>query len=233
VDAQWGDGTHQTPQHQQQYQQWPPQPPGVWPGGPPARVGGLGTWIAGLLGASAALHIAIGALWLLGAETAAEVTLDVSSLFFLATVVLFLVWLYRARSNIEHLDPYQWAGHRRLSKGWAIGAWFVPIGFLWLPLQVVLDVWWGTREPPQDPRERRRTPKLITAWWTCWLLAWFTGVRLVSSVTEHDGGRSEFHSVTFFLGNTSLSALFTAAAAVLLMTLVRRISKEQTRRLGF
>lgn len=205
-----------------------PIPPGQWGGAPPKPVSALGKWTAGLLAAAAVVQAVGGVVLLLNAEPATFVVLGLSSLLTLACAVLVMIWLHQVRSNVEHLDPYQWAGRRRLSKGWAIGSWFVPVGFLWLPLQVVLDVWWGSTEPTQ---ERKRTPKIIISWWTCWLLSWFTGVRFTQTVTHTNGLYLESHSVNVYPGANALSALFATAAAVLLYLLVRRVTTLQTTRL--
>lgn len=228
-------GSHGQPPHQPPY---PPHPYGPQGGVPyaaqwgvpqPKPVASLGKWAAWLLGCSGAAHAVAAVLLPFGRGTAAQVVIGLSALLMLACAVLVMVWLHQVRSNVEHLDPYRWAGRRRLAKGWAVGSWFVPVGFLWLPLQVVLDVWWGTAEPTQ---ERRRTPKLIVTWWTCWLLSWFTGVRLISTVTNRNGVHSEFHSVNLFPGSTAVSAVFATAGAIALMLLVRKVTDQQTARLG-
>ncbi len=206
-----------------------PIPPGQWPGAAPKPVKTLGRWTAGMLTAAAAVQATGGVVMLLHVELAAMAVLGVSSLVMLACVVLVMIWLHQVRSNIEHLDPYQWAGRRRLSRGWAVGSWFVPVGFLWLPLQVVLDVWWGSAEPTQ---ERRRTPKIIIGWWVCWLLSWFTGVRFTTTVSHAAGASFESHSVNVFPGATALSALFAVAAGLLLGVLVRKVTAVQTARLN-
>lgn len=203
-------------------------PPGKWGGAPFKPVSALGKWTAGVLAGAAVMQAVGGVVLLLNAELATFTVLGLSSLVMLACAVLVMIWLHQVRSNIEALDLYQWAGRRRLSKGWAIGAWFVPVGFVWLPLRVVLDVWWGSVEPTQ---ERRRTPKIIVGWWACWLLSWFTGVRFTTTVTDSGGAHFESHSVNIFPGATALSALFAVAAAVLLGLLVRKVTALQTARL--
>lgn len=52
---------------------------------------------------------------------------------FLVAVTIFLIWLYRARGNAEALRP----GVSRLGRGWALGAWFVPLANLVLGPMVV------------------------------------------------------------------------------------------------
>ena len=55
----------------------------------------------------------------------------------LAAAVAFIVWLWRARTNV---GSYGWTKQRR-SRGWAIGAWFVPFVAFWFPFQVTADIW--------------------------------------------------------------------------------------------
>lgn len=222
------------PQPYRQSQPYPyPPPASPWQGAgvplkPPYGVALLGGWACGLLGAAAGLYATTGVLGLLDEEAAQTFLFGLSSVLLLAVIPVFLVWLHQARHNIEHLDPYRWAGPRRLGPGWAVGSWFVPVGFLWLPLQVVLDVWWGTAEPVSP----RRVPRLLVGWWLCWLLSWFTGVRLTSTTAHTDGVRLESHQVLIVPGATPLSAFFAAAAAVLLLLLIRRVSLAQSSRLG-
>nr|WP_276607218.1 DUF4328 domain-containing protein [Streptomyces sp. A0958] len=69
----------------------------------------------------------------------------------LATAVVFLVWLRRIRLNAEVFDPRA----HTLRPGWAIGAWFVPIGNLWLPHRVVRGPRASCPAPPAaGPRPR-------------------------------------------------------------------------------
>jgi hypothetical protein len=50
--------------------------------------------------------------------------------------IIVILWLVRARTNSDAL----YGARHRLAAGWAIGGWFIPIGNLFLPLVVVLDV---------------------------------------------------------------------------------------------
>lgn len=68
------------------------------------------------------------------------------------------------------------------------------------------DVWWGNSPPvPQ-----RRTPKLVAAWWTCWLLAWFTSFRVVHEDRTPQGSGTSV-SVQAYLGSTVASGLLCVA----------------------
>jgi hypothetical protein len=81
---------------------------------------------------------------------------------YLAGVVTFIMWLYRAYQNVDVVKP----GGRRYGHGWAIGAWFVPILNLFRPKQIVNDVWWAGEERPQ-------WSLLVWSWWACFLVSGF------------------------------------------------------------
>ncbi len=51
----------------------------------------------------------------------------------LATIVLFLIWIYRAFGNLSVLK----ARNLEFSPGWAVGWWFIPFANLVKPFQVV------------------------------------------------------------------------------------------------
>ncbi len=54
-----------------------------------------------------------------------------------AGAIGFLVWWYRAYDNLPGLTGFS----RRFGRGWAVGAWFVPILSLWRPKQIGNDIW--------------------------------------------------------------------------------------------
>ena len=70
----------------------------------------------------------------------------VQTLAFIATIVLFLMWFSRAYQNVERLG----GGPLRYGRGWAIGAWFVPVLNLFRPKQIANDIWRGS--DPDLPR---------------------------------------------------------------------------------
>lgn len=78
------------------------------------------------------------------------------------TVPAFLVWFRRARINAGDRG---W--HQRFSRGWTFWGWIVPVANLWIPLQVMDDIW-------QASLPRRRpgwVAWLPAAWWTSWVLS--------------------------------------------------------------
>jgi hypothetical protein len=140
-----------------------------------------------------------------------------------ASAVVFLWWLWRARNNAE-LRGY--AEHRR-SRGWVIGAWFCPIVNLWFPMQIVDDVWRAS-----DPRRlvtvsnlaAGPTSALIWTWWWAWIIGNIAD-RFASGFAAAERTADSAHTTA--VANT-VSALFWGAAAVAIVLIIRRISTWQT-----
>jgi Domain of unknown function (DUF4328) len=136
-----------------------------------------------------------------------------SFLVFLVLIPVFIVWFYRARKNADGQDWKQ-----RWGPGWAIGAWFVPVIALWFPYQIMADIWRAGLRPGE--RRRPAWPPII--WWAGWLLAWFTSFRYVSTTS----GTYHGTSVGLYLGDTVLSKIFEAAAAIAAIVVVRAVSNH-------
>lgn len=129
--------------------------------------------------------------------------------------VAFLVWLWRARVNAELVSGA--AAHRR-SRGWAVGGWFVPVANLWIPYQVVADVWRASS--PRWPA----TVAPVTAWWA--LLLASTVVRPFQWAAA-----SHLTNEKDVLTNANMSTLLTAlylVSGALIILIMRRVTAWQT-----
>jgi len=80
----------------------------------------------------------------------------VGNLGFFVAMVMFLIWFYRARVNAE---GHGWP--QRLSPGWAIGAWFVPLVSLWFPFWIMVDIW----RAGLPEQARTKIAILPVIWW--------------------------------------------------------------------
>ena len=101
----------------------------------------------------------------------------------LATTVVFIVWTWRSTKNNEALGRIQ----PRHTSGWSIGGWFIPIGNLWIPAQIMQDLWQGSSLATYGDHEQRtgRRSSLVSWWWGLYLgsrLLTFTPVGWICSV---------------------------------------------------
>ncbi|MEV5598020.1 DUF4328 domain-containing protein [Streptomyces sp. NPDC052496] len=139
-----------------------------------------------------------------------------SFLIWLAAGVVFIVWLRRARLNAELTSGA--AAHRR-SRSWVVGGWVAPVANLWVPYQVVSDIW-------RAGAPRRSAPvTLVTAWWVLFAAATF----IVKPIQWRMA--AQFADEQDVLTNAYLSTLLTGlylAAGLLVVLIIRRITAWQT-----
>lgn len=145
---------------------------------------------------------------------------SLQTLTFAATVVVFLIWFRRVRLNAEVFDPYA----HSLRPGWAIGAWFIPIGALWLPHRVAGGVW--TASSPRGSNQPPASRGLLHAWWAAFLCAElfsrYAG-QVYADAQEPDEILNAFDLVM-------ASDALDFAAAVLAILFVRRVTAMQGER---
>ena len=145
----------------------------------------------------------------------------------LAATVLFIMWLWRVRSNAEFLCR---AAHRR-GRGWVVGAWFVPVINLWWPKQIVDDV-----VAASDPRTRPFSPNLnevrptrmVLWWWLSWLAANLIGIAGICVQPYPDALESGAALAAAIL--LTLAAALTAVSAWLAVRVIERIGHDQSSR---
>ncbi|MFB8084235.1 DUF4328 domain-containing protein [Streptomyces sp. NPDC055992] len=140
----------------------------------------------------------------------------------LVTAVVFLVWLRRVRLNAEAFDPRA----HSMRPGWAIGAWFVPFGNVWLPYRVTSDIWTASA-PADTPGGRSAAPRgLLKAWW-----ALLVGAEILSRYAAGFYGKAKTGGdMVRGLDMVAVCDGLEIVAAVLAILVVRRLTEMQTRR---
>jgi len=139
----------------------------------------------------------------------------------LLTIPLFLTWLSAAYRN-DRVDPSRLTH----SRGWAVGAWFVPFMNLVRPYRIVADLRQGIRSGLGDDRPDPY-PRSVGWWWAAWLV-----MNVSSTVSQNVYLRmirldddTEYLEMWRISGWAEIVAsLATAVAAWLAYTLVTRIT---------
>lgn len=86
-------------------------------------------------------------------------------LVYLATVIVFCCWIYRANRNVRALG----AQGLRISPGWAVGYFFVPILNWWRPYQAMKDLWRASKNPAAW--DCVKPGAILGIWWGLWLVS--------------------------------------------------------------
>ncbi len=140
---------------------------------------------------------------------------------YLATIVFFIRWLYRAYKNVDAVMP----GARRYGHGWAIGGWFIPILSCWRPKQVVNDVWWaGT---PEGQNANRWPGLLLGAWWVSFLITSVLGNIASRTGTGVDATTEQLRDGTMaYLVADSFDCVAAVLAILTVLAVTRRMEAK-------
>jgi len=143
----------------------------------------------------------------------------------IATIIFFLIWEYRAFSNLSALK----ARDLEFSPGWAVGWWFIPFANLVKPFQAVRELW---NESDSDFDEETGflntspgTPEIVGFWWAAFLLSNISS-RLVDATIDSNSGNP---SATFpFV--LLVAGILQIVAAALAIVIVKNITQRQENR---
>ena len=105
-----------------------------------------------------------------GAAIACELLIGITLL------VLLIIWAWRATINIETKGR-----SGRWSRGWAIGGWFTPVMFLFVPYQIISDAWKNASDEEEINSGRNN-------FWLAGFALWWVGVALgvMGNITNAD-----------------------------------------------
>jgi len=96
---------------------------------------------------------------LVDAEDALSIAWNCLAVAWLVIVVLLINWAWRATKNLQN-----WGAAVKWRPGWAVGGWFIPVGLIWIPYQVIRDAWRLVPVPNEPPPIRR-----LAVWLASWL----------------------------------------------------------------
>lgn len=134
---------------------------------------------------------------------------------FIISAITFILWFRRAYYNLHQKVTYL-----NYSEGWAAGAWFVPVVFLFYPLQIMKELYYETHElleKNQIQPKAKNNQLLIGCWWALWiiveLLSRYEFIKMRSATTVDD---------VLFLTNFSIvSTILALVNTVLIIKLVK------------
>ena len=93
-------------------------------------------------------------------------------LLYLATVVVFPMWLYRSYKNLRAFNSWVRLDY---SPGWAVGSFFIPFVNLVVPYRAVRETWQKSGPPDEALISQPNPPPSFPLWWLFWLLCSITG----------------------------------------------------------
>ena len=101
-------------------------------------------------------------------DTREQIIAIVYLIAFIISAIAFIYWFRRAYFNL-HLR----VNHLSQTEGWAAGSWFVPIVCLYMPYQIMRELYQETKEL-LEKKELSTNESLTTSslglWWTQWII---------------------------------------------------------------
>jgi uncharacterized protein DUF4328 len=149
--------------------------------------------------------------WSVGVHALAAL---LGSLSLCAGFVTSSLWLYRARTNADLMEPGSF--HIR-SAGWAWSGWVCPFVSLWFPFQVVRDT--------ARAIDRDDTSSLFGWWWTFFLVEGFS-LTIAFSVNGNASDGNAYAASTA-QGWAVFAAVTMTIALVLWGLVILRITRQQ------
>lgn len=141
---------------------------------------------------------------------------------YVASALFFLIWIYRAYSNLKPLG----AKNLKYSKWWAIGCFFIPVVNFFRPYQVVNELWKASNpriENYDSISSPSRAPLLIKFWWAFWLV-----YNLIALMATRISSEAETVDDLIEMSWVNLvSDLLSATAALLATLVISRIDRRQ------
>lgn len=147
----------------------------------------------------------------------------VETLARLATIVTFLIWLYRVYSNLSPLK----ARDLEFTPGWAVGWWFIPFANLIKPYQAVTEAW-RESDPNYDPELGFLTSTIENSWhFPIWWGSFLIG-NIFTRVSEMAVGEDSVSDSYPYL--LILAVIFSGVSATLAIWIVRDTTQRQEAR---
>jgi len=145
---------------------------------------------------------------------------------YIATFVIFLIWLFRIYKNLDSLN----SGYREFTPGWAVGWWFIPFANLVKPFQVIREAWCESDPnaeggPSFLSSSSHSAPTYIGLWWGLWIAS-----NIFSNIAGRFADPASLPDVAAIGVLFALAGWLSVAAGVLCIKLVRDITTRQERR---
>lgn len=139
-------------------------------------------------------------------------------LVYLASAVVFLMWLYRAYGNLASFGTP--SRNINYSAGWAVGSFFIPFVNLVVPYRAVKELWRNSA-PTDAFLVNASPPAWLPLWWLFWLLSNFAS-GIYSRLSFREDVSREVIAIVGVLADA-----LTIIAAIFAIVVVEEITRRQ------
>jgi hypothetical protein len=146
--------------------------------------------------------------------------MGLNMIFSIASGIFFIRWFHRAYSNLQKKVT-----KLRVSTGWAIGVWFVPIINFVFPVMIMWEL--STKTYRLLQRDKLVKGKnalrwMVPTWWAMWTISWIWQLTLLLGINRNiPAGVMDFLRLSIYYG------YFQISAAIMTLLMVRTYSKME------
>ena len=138
---------------------------------------------------------------------------------FVWSAITISVWTFRAMKNVRQ------SGYvTTVSPGWAVGWYFIPVAFLWMPFRGMAQIWRATFE--RAPTGKTALPSTMRWWWAFFLLSNFSA-QVSTRMMESALVRMDMDALVASGSVGVLWGILQIASALLILNLITRITEQQ------
>jgi len=139
---------------------------------------------------------------------------------YIATIVVFLMWLYRSYENLPSFGVPR--NRISYSSGWAIGSFFIPFVSLVVPYRAIRELWTKSLPNYNEMLSDPGPPAFFPLWWAAWLVSNF--------INQIHFRLSWRENITSELSGTLgvVAGVMDILSAILAIMVVKEIDRQQT-----
>lgn len=138
------------------------------------------------------------------------------TIVYIISIIMFIRWFRRAYYNL-----YTITGTTEYGDGWAAGAWFIPIGNLYIPYGIMKELYVKTDrylfvEDNEDYSDNRLSTDYLGWWWALWIICGVGGNLAIKFVYDAESWDSILFSKMVYIGYLLLSIVLAFVTVIVI-----------------
>ena len=146
----------------------------------------------------------------------------ISAIAYAVSIITIIMWFRRAYYNL-----HQKVDNLEHSDGWAAGGWFVPIACLYIPYQIMKEIYVETKELFERKGLSEKvsyTTKYVGWWWTFWIITTFVGNFILRYALKDANTVDDYITLTVA---QMISSILEIPSALLTVKVIKDYSKVE------
>ena len=144
---------------------------------------------------------------------------------FIMSAIIFLIWVYRANKNLHAFKTPV----LRFSPGWAVGWWFIPLAWLFMPYQAMNEISKASNpviDTSINSADNLPRSAIVGIWWAFFLISKYIGTVTFRVLLRDDTITDLLNATYAYIASDTVNIV----GCVITIIMVRKISQSQDKR---